>query len=128
MKISGVCNGTLTIQANVNKKGDYDLARKVAEQMVTDSNGEFVIGSECEYEQWVQICAAWEHKQADDLKHAYKEAKCKVGRKTVGASKVLQLMDSEEDGESRYAEFVKLVAGELGIPTNQLDKELEPFI
>lgn len=48
--------------------------------------------------------------------------------KTDGAQKVLQMMDSEEDGESRYQEFVDIVASESGITTAQLDKELDPFI
>ncbi len=48
--------------------------------------------------------------------------------KTVNAKKVLRMMDSEEDGDSRYQEFVSIVANEAGITTAQLDKELEPFI
>ncbi|WP_415912532.1 hypothetical protein [Neptuniibacter sp. QD37_11] len=48
--------------------------------------------------------------------------------KTKGAQKVLQLMDSVEDGENRYREFVDQVAQEDGITVAQLEKELEPFI
>ncbi len=48
--------------------------------------------------------------------------------KTANAQKVLQMMDAEEDGDSRYQEFVGIVANEAGITTAQLDKELDPFI
>lgn len=49
-------------------------------------------------------------------------------KKTKSASKVLKLMDSEEDGPDRYKEFVKKVAKEDKISVKQLEKELEPFI
>ncbi len=48
--------------------------------------------------------------------------------KTNNAQRVLQLMDSEENGNNRYQEFVKLVAKDVGISTQQLGSELEPFI
>lgn len=49
-------------------------------------------------------------------------------KKSSSAKKVLQLMDSEEDGQDRYMEFVKRVAKEDNISISQLEKELEPFI
>lgn len=48
--------------------------------------------------------------------------------KTPNAKRVLQLMDSDEDGDERYDEFVELVAREAGISILQLESELEPFI
>lgn len=48
--------------------------------------------------------------------------------KTVNAQKVLQMMDSEEDGDSRYQEFVRVVASESGITIAQLEQELAPFM
>jgi hypothetical protein len=48
--------------------------------------------------------------------------------KTANAQRVLQLMDSCEDGASRYREFVELVSKEAKISTEQLEKELNPFI
>lgn len=48
--------------------------------------------------------------------------------KTEGAQRVLSLMDSVEDGEERYCEFVKKVAKEMEITAEKLDLELEPFI
>jgi len=78
MRISNLSNDSLLIQANVNKKGDYELVCRVADQMVADSGGDFVVASECPYEQWVQICAKWEWEQAEDLRYCYKEAKRKV--------------------------------------------------
>lgn len=48
--------------------------------------------------------------------------------KTANAQRVLQLMDSCEDGSERYREFVNLVAKEANITTKQLEEELNPFI
>jgi Ca2+-binding EF-hand superfamily protein len=48
--------------------------------------------------------------------------------KTENAAKVLQLMDSTEDGGDRYNEFVSLIAKENGISVSQLEAELDPFI
>ena len=48
--------------------------------------------------------------------------------KTVAARKVLKMMDCEKDGESRYQEFVSLVAEQYGITIEQLNMELDPFI
>ena len=48
--------------------------------------------------------------------------------KTVNAQKVLQMMDNEDDGDSRYQEFVRVVASEAGIPVSQLNDELAHFI
>jgi len=48
--------------------------------------------------------------------------------KTAGAQKVLQMMDNEEDGESRYREYVETVAKNEGINIAALEKMLEPFI
>lgn len=49
-------------------------------------------------------------------------------KKTKSAKKVLQLMDSEEDGGSMYMKFVKQVAKEDNISIKQLEKELDPFV
>ena len=48
--------------------------------------------------------------------------------KSKSAQKVLQLMDNEPDGESRYSEFVERVSKEDGISKETLNKDLEPFI
>lgn len=48
--------------------------------------------------------------------------------KTKNAKRVLQLMDSEDDGDSRYQEFVALVSKETGVSIEQLEQELDPFI
>lgn len=48
--------------------------------------------------------------------------------KTSSAKRVLQLMDSCEDGGGRYCEFVKQVSIETGISVENLDKELEHWI
>jgi hypothetical protein len=48
--------------------------------------------------------------------------------KSENAKRVLQLMDSCEDGYSRYQEFVKKVSLEYGISIEQLERELVPFI
>ncbi len=48
--------------------------------------------------------------------------------KTINATRVLQLMDREDNGAARYREFVEWVASEAGISVQQLETELEPFI
>lgn len=48
--------------------------------------------------------------------------------KTANAQRVLQLMDSCENGDSRYREFVELVAKEANVSIEQLEAELNPFI
>jgi len=48
--------------------------------------------------------------------------------KSANAKRVLQLMDSCEDGEGRYSEFVKLVAHESNVSIESLNAELELFI
>ena len=58
-----------------------------------------------------------------DFKESVNEAK-----KSKSASKVLKLMDAEEDGQDKYMEFVKKVAKEDKISVKQLEKELDPWI
>jgi len=48
--------------------------------------------------------------------------------KTANAKRVLQLMDSVEDGDSRYNEFVLLVSNESGNSVSKIEKELENWI
>jgi hypothetical protein len=48
--------------------------------------------------------------------------------KSPAAQRVLALMDSNEDGDGRFGEFVKQVSGEMGISTSQIEKELAHFI
>jgi hypothetical protein len=48
--------------------------------------------------------------------------------RTNEASRVLNLMESEEDGPARYCEFVKLVSFESGVPIDQLERDLRPFV
>lgn len=75
MKISQACNAMLTIQANTAKPGDYQAAVAIANKMVEINSDWLVLCSECEYEQWIQVSACWDNKQAADLRYAYKEAK-----------------------------------------------------
>lgn len=48
--------------------------------------------------------------------------------KSENAKRVLQLMDSCEDGDSRYQEFIRKISLEYGISIEKLEYELEPFI
>ena len=48
--------------------------------------------------------------------------------KTANAQRVLQLMDSCEDGQDRYREFVIQVSTNAKMSYAQLEKELDPFI
>ena len=48
--------------------------------------------------------------------------------KSSNAKRVQQLMDSCEDGASRYMEFVKLVSSEANVTIESLEVELEPYI
>ncbi|CAH6978952.1 conserved hypothetical protein [Vibrio chagasii] len=49
-------------------------------------------------------------------------------QKSQAATKVLQLMDSCEDGDGRYTEFVNEVVAELGVSKEELEKELDLYI
>jgi hypothetical protein len=48
--------------------------------------------------------------------------------KTEAASKVLNLLDSDEDAPESYGDIIQLVAKELSITTKQLEAEVNPFI
>ncbi len=48
--------------------------------------------------------------------------------KSDSVTRVLQLMDSCEDGQERYAEFVALVASEDNVSVKQLETELNQYI
>ena len=75
MRIKLVNNAELVIQANVNKEGDYAAAMARAARIVEGSSDTIAIASACEYEQWVHLCAVWNHYQADELKAEYIAAK-----------------------------------------------------
>jgi hypothetical protein len=48
--------------------------------------------------------------------------------KTEAASKVLKLLDGDEDAPGSYGDIIQLVAKELSITTKQLEAEVSPFI
>ena len=48
--------------------------------------------------------------------------------KTSNAKRVLKLMDSCEDGDGRYCEFVKQVSIETGDSVEKINQELENWI
>lgn len=48
--------------------------------------------------------------------------------KSNSVIRVLQLMDSFEDGQERYAEFVTQVANEDNVSIEQLEQELNQYI
>jgi hypothetical protein len=48
--------------------------------------------------------------------------------KSINAKRVLSLMDSCEDGQDRYLEFVLLVANEAGVTREAVEAEVSPFI
>ncbi len=51
-----------------------------------------------------------------------------VSIKTILAQQVLEMMDSFDDGESKYQESVSLVALQAGITKKQLHNQLNDFI
>ena len=76
MKVTDNTNGLLTIQANMNKEGDYNQAMKIAQKMV---ELEYITGMEIIIEDseegYIQIGALWGKKQAADMLEAYTDAK-----------------------------------------------------
>ncbi|MGR5296863.1 hypothetical protein ACPV5U_19625 [Vibrio mediterranei] len=68
--------------------------------------------------------------EASQLAVVFDEVKVlmKQPYKSANAKKVLQLMDSCQDGQDRYQEFVRLVAKDANISIEVLEAELEPFI
>lgn len=75
MKIQYYNNAEIVIQANVNKEGDYDEVLKVANKMIELDLIDVDIASADEHEQWVHICARWDHYQAKEMKDLYQAAK-----------------------------------------------------
>jgi hypothetical protein len=51
-----------------------------------------------------------------------------VETKSDNAARVLQLMDSVEDGLAEYSRFVAQTSEETGTNIKKIEKELEPFI
>ncbi|WP_198556704.1 hypothetical protein [Paraglaciecola sp. MB-3u-78] len=52
----------------------------------------------------------------------------KLSVKTKCASRVLQLMDSSEDGADRYFEFVNRTSVEFAVPVKQMEDDLKPYL
>lgn len=77
MKIQDYSNGIITIQANMKKEGDFEMAQKVAQKMEDDSCGayEFIMEDDSGF---VQVGTVWGHFQAVELKEAYQAAKAEV--------------------------------------------------
>jgi len=74
--------------------------------------------------------AKWHYHMAkrDEYKELNKrESENKEG-KSKAASKVLNLMDSEEDGELNYGKYVNQVVKEMGVNKEELEKELSKYI
>ena len=78
MKIQYHNNAELVIQANVNKAGDYEKSLKIANKMMELDFIEVSIASVDEHEQWVHVCACWDHYQAKDMKELYQMAKAAI--------------------------------------------------
>lgn len=75
MKITTLNNAEIVIQANVNKEGDWDKVKEVADKMMEMGWVEIVIASEETSEQWIHLTACWNHYQTKEIKEAYKAAK-----------------------------------------------------
>ncbi len=73
MKISSVSNDQITIQANVNKIGDYAAVLLVAKEMCKTAG--LAMAAACEYEQWIMLTDTWSNSQAQEFKDAYGQAK-----------------------------------------------------
>lgn len=51
-----------------------------------------------------------------------------MSNKSVAAQKVLELMDSVEDGADRFSEFLLIVSKETGASTEQIKEDLKSYI
>lgn len=51
-----------------------------------------------------------------------------MAEKSSPAQKVLELMDSVENGGDRFSEFVNVVSKESGVPREQIKEELKLYI
>lgn len=70
----------------------------------------------------------WKDQAAIDKLKNSKESTDKKEGKSKAASKVLQLMDSEPDGELHYGKYVSQVVKEMGVNREELEKELDKYI
>ena len=50
------------------------------------------------------------------------------GKKTPACEYVLQKMDSEEDGQDKYSEYVKQAVEKYKVDRKKLEKELDQYI
>lgn len=64
----------------------------------------------------------------ENLKPLSKESTDKKEGKSKAAQKVLQLMDSEPDGELHYGKYVSQVVKEMGVNREELEKELDKYV
>lgn len=83
------------------------------------------IGEFYDKEQFIHLDTScyWFAKRPSELKLVKRQIE-----KSEHVKQVLRLMDSCEDGNSRFQEFVRRVSSEYGISIEQLERELEPFI
>ena len=75
MKVTTINNAEIVIQANVNKTGDWEAVQAVAAKMAAADDIDMDIASECQYEQWVHVCARWDHYQTKEINQLYKDCK-----------------------------------------------------
>jgi Fe2+ transport system protein B len=66
-------------------------------------------------------------KNLNESKYSKESTEKKEG-KSKAASKVLQLMDSEPDGELHYGKYVSQVVKEMGVNREELEKELDKYV
>jgi hypothetical protein len=119
---SGVCNKVNLPQALINRTVK-ELAQYILLKAKKLGGAKFYsVGLGINpYPEHTYVFAEWE-RGFSETRENYDPNKSK------NAKRVLQLMDSEEDGGNRYQEFVKLVSEESGDPIQSIEKELEPFI
>jgi len=75
MRLATINNEEMVIQANVNKKGDWEKVQELAEKITKESDFKISISAIEEREQWVHLGAVWDHYQAGELKNIYQEMK-----------------------------------------------------
>jgi len=81
MRVKTCSNDTFIIQANMNKKGDYENMFAVATEMAKWSN--FDIASGCDTEGWIHLSGCWDNFQAEQIMEEYQAAKAVVLNRSI---------------------------------------------
>lgn len=66
-----VGNTLFQINANMDKRGDFEVAMEVAKRMENDTSGDLVIVKTCSRSGYIVMSSRWNHYKRQDWEDAY---------------------------------------------------------